>query len=560
MPRPKRTKVASTAARVAKPTKATPLPAAPERPKSRKPAAPKPVETASEDSDGLVMKAPRAQRHALRVESHEEVELTMTGALPAASETNVSNKNRTPESQATKRTRKSMGSAQKSLSRRSPRTTVPAQSLSAQKDTSRVATEEGDSSGFGDHLLSFTSLDSDSPAHGTRPPSAIKVGATPAHERSVLALTNFKRRARQPSLLRMVHQTTDIEDNDHDDLDLSDFEDCKYRPHAYSTRLALTVSVCIVQPNAESTPLPKPQKAAGKEGATDSGVNLSSSSSRGTKRKLSPVVQVPRSSPPYDPPSRPDIESRSPSPSLPDVVQSTVEEENQDNGPGRAEQEVFSETMAPPMSSSDYQIDDIEETQDSPVASTRTRRRVASAQQGQDELEDKETNRPGPTNRKKKPARAEGISTAKLQAFLPKRRTRATHEDSDSASPIDSDEDELSMPPRRHAQLARKIAAAKATKRSTRGTGKPTTTTSKVPNGSRTYGRRISSDKENGGRAEADEESDESRDTARDTARETDDKPSAHLEAMAKKFADIDEFDLDFESVSYVQTSSSPWR
>jgi hypothetical protein len=555
MPRPKRAKVASTAARVAKPTKATPLPAAPERPKSRKPAAPKPVDTVSEDSDRLVIKAPRARRHALPVESHE-VELTMTGALPAASETDTSSKNRTPQSQATRRTRKSMGSTQGSLSKRSPRTTVPAQLQSAQKDTSRVATEEGDSSGFGDNLLSFTSLGSDSPAHGTRPPSAIKVGATPAHERSILALTNFKRRARQPSLLRMVHQTTDVEDNDDDDLDLSDFEDCKYYPHAYSSRLALTVFVCIVHPNAESTPLPKPQTAARIEGATDSGVNLSSSSSRGTKRKLSPVVQVPRSSPPYDPPPVPDVESRSPSPSLPDVVRSTAEEENHDEGPERAEQEVFSETMAPPMSSSDYQVDDVEEPQDSPVAPTRTRRKAASALQDQDELEDEETDRPRPSKGKKKPTRDNGISTAKLQAFLPKRRTRATHEDSDSASPIDSDEDELSMPPRRHAQLARKIPAPKASKKSTRGAKKPTTATSKVPNASRTYGRRISSDKENEGRAEADEESDESG----GTARETDDKPSANLEAMAKKFADIDEFDLDFESVSYVQTSSSPWR
>ena len=114
-------------------------------------------------------------------------------------------------------------------------------STSAHKVTNHLEMEEGDSSGFGDHMLSFTSLDSNSPAHGTRPPSAIKVGATPAHERSILALTNFKRRARQPSLLRMVHQTTDLEDNDGEDMDLyaDDLDDCEYH-HKDTTSIELT--------------------------------------------------------------------------------------------------------------------------------------------------------------------------------------------------------------------------------------------------------------------------------------------------------------------------------
>ncbi|KAJ4360103.1 uncharacterized protein N0V89_000662 [Didymosphaeria variabile] len=292
----------------------------------------------------------------------------------------------------------------------------------------------------------------------------------------------------------MVHQTTDVEDNDLDDLTLSELED----------------------------------------------------------------FQVPRSSPPYDPPSGPDIEPPSPSPSLPDVVQSTVEEEDQDEHEERAEPEIFSETMAPPMSSSDYHADDIENPKGSPVATKRTRRKAALAQRDEQESEGEEIDRQKQSKVKKKPNREKGISTAKLQALLPKRRTRATHEDSDSASPLDSDEDELSMPPRRHARLARKTAAPKASKapkKSTRAANK-SATTSKAAKGSRTYGRRISSDKENEGRAEADDDSDASNDTAQGM----NDKPSAHLEAMAKKFADIDDFDLDFESVSYVQTSSSPWR
>ena len=236
MPRPKRTKVASTVARVAKPSEApVQLPTTQQQSRLRKPTAPKPAESVSEDSDGLVFKATRARRQAPQLVSQEEVGFTMTGALPAASETDtpeISSKNRTPASNASRRARKSIDSVQGSSSRKSSRVTASAKSRLAEKDASHVATEDGDSSGFGD--LSFTSLGSDSPAHGTRPPSAIKVGATPAHERSILALTNFRRRPRQPSLLRMVHQTTDLEDNDLDDLDLSDLEDCKYCPHTYS--------------------------------------------------------------------------------------------------------------------------------------------------------------------------------------------------------------------------------------------------------------------------------------------------------------------------------------
>lgn len=232
MPRPKRTKVASTAARVAKPpTAVEPPPSAQKQAKSRTRAVSKTVDIPSEDSDMLVVKSTRSRRRGPLSETRDEADVTMTGALPTASEeetSNLSSKTRTPPS---RRTRTPRGSTQAPSSRKSSRTA--AQKGSAQKDMSFVSVEEGESSGLGDHLLSFTSLGSDSPAHGTRPPSAIKVGATPAHERSILALTHFKRRPRQPSLLRMVQTTdledNDLEDNDGEDLDLyaDDLEDCE---------------------------------------------------------------------------------------------------------------------------------------------------------------------------------------------------------------------------------------------------------------------------------------------------------------------------------------------
>lgn len=231
MPRPKRTKVASTAARVAKPSQ----PAEPSIPTqkqttSRKTAKSKPVESAGEDANASVGRSTRTRRRASQSQVRDNLYPVMTGALPAAREmeTAVSpTMHRTPPSHASRRTRTSRGSAEQASTKKSPRTV--ATRGSAHKDTSYLTMEEGDSSGFGDHMLSFTSLDSNSPAHGTRPPSAIKVGATPAHERSILALTNFKRRARQPSLLRMVHQTTDLEDNDGENMDLyaDDLDDCE---------------------------------------------------------------------------------------------------------------------------------------------------------------------------------------------------------------------------------------------------------------------------------------------------------------------------------------------
>ena len=113
------------------------------------------------------------------------------------------------------------------------------------------------------------------------------------------------------------------------------------------------------------------------------------------------------------------------------------------------------------------------------------------------------------------------------------------------------------MPPHRHARLARKTAPSKVLQKPARAAKTTTTTAAKAAKGSRTYGRRISSDKENEGRAETDEGSGGEDSGHTEMAN---DKPSSKLQAMAKQFEDIDAFDLDFESVSYVQTSSSPLR
>lgn len=395
----------------------------------------------------------------------------------------------------------------------------------AQDETSALPVQDAhisdeESSLLDPSLLTFGSLDSDSPAHGTCPPSAIKVGATPAHETSILALTNFKRRARQPSLLRMVHQTTDVEDNnDYDDLD--DFE-----------------------PDDESTPLQN-RKVGGEQVESESPESTPpSAGSRGTKRKLkspSPVVQVPRSSPPCEPASAVEsaVSQRSSSPSLPEPPIGSCEAGNIQK---QGEPEPLSETMAPPRSSSPTAVDEESEiiTRKEPVK--RTRQTKSSSKQT---------------------SRAPGISTAKLQALLPRRRIRAAparsgynFQDSDDAddTPIDSDQDELQMP-QRYITKARKATAKPKTK-TARTAKKSSAATGRVKKGTKTYTRRTSSDKENAnGQAASDDSTPIIEPT--ETSFEL---PAPNLAAIAKKFEDVDAFEMEFESVDGGGGESSPWR
>lgn len=457
----------------------------------------------------------------------------MSGALPIEAQASaIASEIRTPASNMSKNTRATRGSAQLSAADTSP-LIAQAQTHSLVKGVNQDATEDGDTSGFGD--LTFSSLISESPAHGTRPPSAVKASATPAHETSILALTNFKRRARQPSLLRMVQQTTDVEDNDESGLsntDNFDFDD--------------------FLPQDESTPLNKQRAATEKEGANDSGAHLSSSGSRGRKRKLTSVVQVPHSSPPFNPPSGADVESvRSPSPGLPDVLPSREEvvEQTQDNS------EILSQTLAPPKSSSP--VREASQPPTSPQQTRARRRGRPGKRMTYDEGSDaEETETPAKQKRDAKAKAQQGISTAQLKDLLPRRRNRARAHDeydltsSEDVTQIDSDQDELQMPVRRAHQrpASGKLASPKVTKKTSRSKKAvaPTRATGKA---SRTYSRRISSGKEN------DEATEEVEETMERSVVEISDK----LAAIRKKFEEIDEFELEFETVD-AATSSSPYR
>jgi hypothetical protein len=526
MPRPKRTKITSTTTRVAKvaPRKEVAKSATTKVTKVKET-----VNNLSDDSDDLVIKS-KTTRSTRRKplgktpKQVEEADMEMTGALPATEDVPAEmSKSRTPASNASKKTR----SARTSVRQVPSSTSKPASARAQLEVAQEELAQEGNTSGFGD--LTFSSFGSESPAHGTRPPSAIKVGATPAHEASILALTNFKRRARQPSLLRMVQQTTDMEDNDQsglDDTDNFDFDD--FLPHA------------------ESTPLNVRKNVPEDDTRNDSGTQISSSGSQGVKRKLSPVVQVPRSSPPYDPPSGADVESaRSPSPSLPEVLptREDVVAQTQD------EPEPLSETYAPPMSSSPVR-EVARPAQFSAQTRNPGRGRASKKAPTYAESDGEETATP---KRAKKTAKADAqqkISTAQLKGLLPRRRNHNLRDrdefdlESSEATPIDSDQDELQMPnPRGRQRAGGKLASPKAAKKTARGKKAAASRQSK------TYSRRISSDKEN----EAENE---------DTEEPTEASIVEHSEkllAIKKKFEEVDAFELEFETAD-VTTSSSPFR
>lgn len=548
MPRPKKAKVASAATRVAKTSKPadhTPRETQPTRASKRSTAAAaQPLDAFSDDSDGLVVKTTRTRsqpRMPWQPEPQKDVDFTMTGALAIddAGTDALSPAHRTPHNKTFKRTRNSLEGSGKSSTRQTPASSLSKRGRSTRSNAHGTPAQEEDSSGFGDHLLSFTSLGSESPAHGTRPPS--RIGATPAHETSVLALTNFKRRPRQPSLLRMVQQTTDVEDNDLEDFEFEDF-----------------------LPDAESTPVHVQKAAPGEITGNDSGVNLSSSGSRGKKRKLSPVVQVPRSSPPYDADADVDanadaeadaessqLSSPISSPELPEIIYST---ERARDTQEMTEPDAFSETMAPPMSSSDYENNVVDDPQ--PSRRTARKARGASTKAASDtESEGEATDRPRQAKGRRKTKPNPGLSTAKLQSMLPRRRAHVRQAEDEFDVPLeedDSDVDELAMPQRRH--TATKKSAAPKTKKKARAAKKPAAKPARQ--NIRTYGRRPSSDKEN--EDAADEDVSDGSDDEDTIEASTANKPSKAMELMAKQFEEVDEFELDFESVSYVQTSSPP--
>ncbi|PVH82517.1 hypothetical protein DL98DRAFT_570471 [Cadophora sp. DSE1049] len=383
---------------------------------------------------------------------------------------------------------------------------------------------------------------------------------TPANVGSAMKIGTFKRREREPSILRTAQKARQEEPLDYDD-DEDDFN-----------------------PDDESTPL----NLSKTRNMTSSSGGPSSSSSR--KRKLS-AIQVPRSSPSL-PSTRVD-EADETAPATNPVRDEQGEEEEEAVEPSprlmpsieaRSDTpEPLSETMAPPQSSSPLPS--------SPELPPRTRRapsrgrRPLRGRTPPPRTQDSPiSSPPSLTHSPNRPVHATArkpqrqapppstFSTAQLQALLPRRRQRATARDPfdvpSSGDEVDvsglaSDDDELShlnvqARSRRHTIIrARTPAPLKRGGKANRSGPELNDSTVK-----RTYGSRANavSDKENTVEVDPDDSlapipDDEAHDDP-ENSQELEERVGKELKRAAKKFQEVDKWELEFEEVT--ASSSSP--
>ncbi|KAF2805564.1 uncharacterized protein BDZ99DRAFT_107285 [Mytilinidion resinicola] len=598
MPRPKRTKVAST--RVAQSQAPTAV-ATRRNPPRHAPLEPVQI---SGDGDGLVIAATRPRRrNPWDLPEEPDVDYTMTGGLgegdvagahklmpdpyeaksAAEAKAKRAAKKVTPEKkhanaiEALKKKRNEAAEAKAKKARKDPFPEVVVHSRRSSGGQATELSSENNEEPTSAQKPAPSPTPSPSPAKGAYPASALKAQGTPAMETSMMALTNFKRRSRQPSILRMVQQPSS--DNNDSDVDLNFLDD--------------------FNPDDESTPVHVHKRTGGEEAGQESTLRSTSTgqSSGSKKRKApSPEVQVLASSPPA--PSSPPADFPQSSPLSRLATPSEHILETQENQPSvslpQAPEEVWSSTMAPPLSSSPEPSSPSKQPEERHSKRRKTNEfddlYDVTPRASDDEAEVAPSAKPKIPVKAKKPTRAPTLSTAKLQALLPRRRQRprraAEKEDefdipsSDSLDThmLDSDQDELSIvAPRRRvtktpargqpAKAAKSLAQLSAKKKPAETKakrGRPrkdvktagVTTAAAAP--TRTYGRRHS-DKENENEDSvwvAGETEDELNQEGETTIEEV--LMSRELREQAEKFRKIDEVSLEFESVDH--GSSSPWR
>ncbi|KAI9675383.1 MAG: hypothetical protein M1817_001287 [Caeruleum heppii] len=393
---------------------------------------------------------------------------------------------------------------------------------------------------------------------------------TPMRDEPVFDIANFKRRQRQPSILRMLQAQ---QANERDDNAVSASED-DFQPDDESTPLNLSKSVASLQPGSTS--------------ATPSIPNDDSCLSR--KRKLSsPEVQVPKSSPPEKRQRSLDAAVAQRSPPTHTELQS-----RQDISLARKRKTTPvkpSQTMRPPASSpldaemTATPLHDIAPEQSRvnrssaqkprhPITSNTLHSLGAERAIGLKAMSESSSTRHLRGEQRSKPRQS--LSTAALQDLLPRRRRRrhnvrpefdilSSDVDLDTGGLATDDDELLVMPanrlkPSRHHPASNKMARAttaraQRSKRSVAAVGQ---------SGPKTYARRSISDKENSGWDEAgamDQEEDSLGPVANDGSSVSIEAgrraPSRELRAARQKFEEVDQWSLDFEAV--VATSSSPY-
>ena len=385
---------------------------------------------------------------------------------------------------------------------------------------------------------------------------------------SVMRIGTFKRRVREPSILGTTRKKQQQVPYDESENDEDDFN-----------------------PDDESTPLNLSKTRT---------VNTSSapSSSNSRKRKLS-GVEVLQSQTQRPIPSLPDDEviddfAMIPASGCQNPDESDVEEIEAESGvstsssaqelpmpsieAGAVTPEPLSETMAPPQSSSSsppgspvlLPVERLQ-SQRPPSRGRRPLRNQPALLFNQDSPPSSppplthSPNRPARASarqkRKKEPLVASNLSTAQLQALLPRRRQRARDEfdiaiseDEAVVSGLESDDDELT-----HSTIVvqtRRSAPAPAARPKPKSVAK-LKAAAKVTYASK---RQATSDKENEEDIDPDDslapvpDDDESNNL--ESSKELEKRVGKELKRAAKKFAEVDKWEMEFEDVT--ASSSSP--
>jgi hypothetical protein len=385
---------------------------------------------------------------------------------------------------------------------------------------------------------------------------------TPARIGSAMKIANFKRRAREPSILgtaqKAKSQQVLYDDNDDDD---AEEEEDDFNPDDESTPLNLSKNKTMTASSA-------------------------SSSLNTRKRKLS-VVQVPQSSP-----TLPSPRAFSPEEAIPSTEQDIFDEPGSEPDEGAEPDElplpsienrprtpeIFSETMAPPRSSSS--------SLPSPQMPSRTRRAPI---RGRRNLRDRtppprtqdspissppslthSPNRPSLHPVKSKPKNAgplpSTLSTAQLQALLPRRRRRPVHDtfslptsEDEASNPDDDELSTMSVRPRSRRGVLQTRTTVPVKKGATKGKQVPKVKESLAK---RTYGSRANptSDKENHGEVDIDDSlgplPDDGENQTSENSQEMEQRIGKELKRAAKKFKEVDKWELEFEEVT--ASSASP--
>ena len=359
-----------------------------------------------------------------------------------------------------------------------------------------------------------------------------RIGETPRAQPSLLG-ASLKKRARQPSLLEMLH-TQDDPSNGLDDDELDDF-----------------------LPDDESTPMIKSM--------SQSNAQQTSSSSRQTsgsrKRKLAtPEIQVPASQsldPPSSPPSVPPQEPQ-------DLYDLSAEAEQRpeptlprQRSTQTPQRQIDSDTLAPPRSSSPEEPKVRKTHGKATKAAPRPRQpRRKHLSPAPSPLSSTSIN-PSPV----KPIALKPLTTATLQNLLPRRRARPKPRgeyDIPSSSDVEldntglgEDEDELSF----HATTKTRRRKPKPNPVVQQRGGKVKEAPGKRLSKTYTKKRAVESDVENDddGDDREEEDGEENGVSGRGRGKKTpalDGKAKDEIQRLVEKFREVDEYSLDFEDMT----------